>query len=205
MKKPELRGDMDHLLGLIYNKDEYVLPGEKRLKLKEGGEAWRKKKRADEAKIDHAIERAHKRAKTQRKYFLNNREKLNRDRALRNKQPEYAFYKCRKHAEQLDVPWEFTLEEWAALWEKAPKVVNPHNGFLVTAWSMKGQYSQRHTQMIRLDTKGAWNTNNCAIAYKGEVICYGNPETRTIVEGEDSELSWDVDTYLDRRDARTNG
>ena len=198
---PTTFGDMDHLLGMIYLPAEYVLPGEKRIKLKVGSREWKRRKRqaklADKSKIDKSIERAHLRAKTQQRYYEKNREELNRSRAQRNKEPEYAFYRSKKKAEKDEVPWEFTLEEWAGLWERAPRVINPHNGFLVTAWALKGQYAQRHTQMVRVDTTKGWSVDNCAIAYKGEVICYGSDKAKLSDEVQDRPYSGDIDSYLD--------
>ena len=180
--------DYDHLLDLIYTEEELVLPGEDRLKIKKGGRAWRKREREKKAKIDRRIEIAHNRKQTQRKYYEANKEKLNHQRALLNRAPHNVYYKAKKRAEVNDIPWEFTLETWAELWMQAPKVVNPTNGFLVSAWSMKGANASKCAQMIRLDTTEGWSPENCAIAYKGEVIEYGTARDRGTTTESGSEI-----------------
>jgi hypothetical protein len=165
--------DYDHLYGLIKTEKELVLPGEKRLKLKKGGKAWRKRERERAAARDKIVERSLNRAKTQSKYYKRNKEKLNRDRAMRNRQPEYVYYKAKKRAEGLDIDWDFDLESWAKVWQDAPPLVDPVTGFMVPAWSLKGGNASRDAQMVRLDTNKGWSPENCAIAYKGTVLQTG--------------------------------
>jgi hypothetical protein len=159
--------DYSHLYELIKTPEELVLPGEKRLKLKEGGKAWRRREREKKEARDKVVERSLNRAKTQSDYYRRNKEKLNAKRALRNRQPEYVYYKARKRAEHADIPWDFDLESWAQVWQDAPPLVDPKSGFLVPAWSLKGGNPSTDAQMVRIDTNKGWSPENCCIAYKG--------------------------------------
>lgn len=160
----------DAILDEIATEEAKRLPGEGELQLKPGGRAWRKRERAKKAAEDQELERELARKRAQSKYYRKNKKELNRQRALRNKAPEYAYQKARLRAKANGIPWEFTLEEWAGVWMAASKVVNPANGFLVPAWSMKGSNPSTSTHMVRKDTSKGWSVDNCRIAYKGEWI-----------------------------------
>lgn len=162
--------DYSHLMDIIRQENEFVLPGEKRLELKKGGRAWRKRERHRKLKSDETIERALNRKLAQGRYYEKNKPELNRKRALRNAQPEYVYYKAMDRAKRNDIQWEFDFDSWTDMWLEAPEVLNASSGFYVTAWSMKGSFVDRCTQMHREDMDGPWSTENCFIAFEGEAI-----------------------------------
>ena len=159
--------DYSHLLGIIRTESEFVLPGVKRAKLRKGGRAWRKRERQKKKKFDMTLERIHNRSVTQHKYYEKNKERLNSERATRNKQPEYVYYKARDRAKIAGLPWEFDFESWIKLWLDAPDVRCDASGFYVPAWSMKGSNTSGCTQMHRKQLSAGWSPENCHILYKG--------------------------------------
>jgi len=162
--------DYSHLLGIIRQEHEFVVPGEKRLKLKKGGRAWRRRERENKRKLDDRIERSLSRKRTQNRYYRKNKEKLNRERAIRNAEPEYVYYKAMDRAKRANLEWEFDFDTWTAMWLEAPNVRNDASGFYVTAWAMKGSDVSRCTQMHRKNLSGPWSPENCHILYKGYPI-----------------------------------
>lgn len=172
-----MASDYGHLMDLIKTDKELVLPGDKRLELKKGGKAWRRREREKKEAIDKILERSHNRKQSQMKYYKKNKEELNRKRALRNLNPEYCYYRAKKRCEYKDLEWGFTLLSWVEMWDSAPKVVHPRTGFLVPAWSMRGSNIAVNTQMVRLDPDKGWTPENCAIAYRGEVLDYGRRDS----------------------------
>lgn len=162
--------DLKHLYDTIFTEEEFVLPGEKRLELKKGGRAWRKREREKKARRDQQLERILARKKAQSDYYRRNKKVLNEKRRLRNNTPEYAFQKARQRAKDTGIPWELTIEEWVDIWNDAPRVVNPANGYLVPAWQLRGSNPQECAQMVRRDSSKGWTSGNAAIAYKTIII-----------------------------------
>jgi hypothetical protein len=168
MDDTSIMADYSHLMGLIREEHELVLPGEKRLELKKGGRAWRKRERQRKVKADHTISMAHNRKMAQDRYYRKNKDELNKKRSMRNSQPSYVYYKAKKRAEVNGVRWDFTFDTWTDMWLGAPKVRSEATGFFVTAWSLKGSNIQTSTQMHRKELSGPWSTDNCHIIYLGE-------------------------------------
>ena len=158
-------------LGILRDRrKELVTPGETRDKLKKGSRAWRKREREKKMAIDRAIERAHNQKQAQRKYYLKNKEELNRKRQLKNSMPDYVYTKSKWRAEHKKQSWEFDKDSWLRMWMECPRILDPDKGFYVTAWSLRGSNPAKSAQMVRLDINKGWSPDNCQIQYKGEPI-----------------------------------
>lgn len=124
----------------------------------------------EKAQQDHEFNRKYGRAKAQAKYHAKNREALNRARALRARLPQAVYRRSKHRAEERGQTWEFSFEEWWAMWESAPRVLDIKTGFTRSAWAMRGGNFHHDTQMMRRDTTGPWNVTNCFIGIKGEPL-----------------------------------
>lgn len=159
--------DLSHLMDIIRTDREMVPPGEERLELKKGGRAWRRREREKKRELDEHIERIHERKKTQAKYYRKNKAKLNAQRALRNAQPEYVYYKAKDRAKRAGIEWDFTFESWLKVWDDCPRVLDLASGFYVTAWSKKGSNVHTSAQMHRKNIEEGWSPDNAEIVYLG--------------------------------------
>jgi len=156
------------LLKTIRQENEHVIPGEDDLKV--GGRAWRRREKLKQKIKDKEYEADLARKRAQARYYRRNKHRLNKDRALRNRQPDYVYAKARDRAARRGQEWGFTFDNWVELWLSAPKVVDEESGFIVTAWSKKGSNPATSAQMMRRDLSQGWNPDNCYIAYMGEEL-----------------------------------
>lgn len=142
----------------------------KRRVIRIGGRAWRKRVKAAREDNDRELERKLRRARTQQKYYLKNRGRLNRERAMRQRRPAEVYERARKRALDRGQAWEFTYDSWVDVWDGAPRVWNPRKGFYDTAWNMKGGRYLTDTQMTRIDTEGPWSPDNVFIGINGKPL-----------------------------------
>jgi hypothetical protein len=167
-------GDLSDLLKEIRDEEEIrrrrtVLERKRRL-IRIGGEAWRKRIKAARSERDKALEKKLRRARTQQKYYLKNRDRLNRERAMRQRQPHEQYRRAKDRARRRKQEWDFTYEDWVSTWEEAPRVWNPRKGFYDTAWNLKGGNYLTDTQMCRIDTRGPWAPDNVFIGVGGKPL-----------------------------------
>jgi hypothetical protein len=166
--------DLGNLLKEIRDEEELkrrrsVLESKRRL-IRIGGRAWRKRLREAKEAKDRELELQLRRARTQQKYYLKNRERLNRERAMRQKRPHEVYTRAKARAERRGQEWKFSYEDWVDVWDSAPRVWNPRKAFYDTAWNMKGGNYRTDTQMCRIDTDGPWATDNVFIGINGHPL-----------------------------------
>lgn len=138
--------------------------------IKIGGRAWRKRMRQAKQAQDKVLEAQLRRARAQQKYYLKNRDRLNRERAMRQRRPKEVYRRAKQRAERRGQAWDFTYSGWVEVWEDAPRVWNPRKGFYDTAWNLKGGNYTTDTQMCRIDTEGPWAPDNVFIGINGKEL-----------------------------------
>ena len=139
-----------------------------------GEKGWRKRLRAAKKRKKekeardflrkHTACKAKQRAN--RKYYEENKARLNEQRRLNARKPRGAFLRARKKARERGEEWELTFEEWKDLWfDENTKFRDPKDGFVKQAWKLRGSNYKTCTQMRRRDTDASWNRENCRIVF----------------------------------------
>lgn len=150
-------------------------PGERAIPGKDGMEISKReeKRREKLAKIraDKALSAVIARKRAQSRYYKKNKDKLNRERALRDRtDPRYAYRKAQYRAGWKDQEFNLTFDEWISVWENTRSVPDPETGFLVRPWAKRGADSSRCAQMVRIDTEKPWEIGNVRIEYCGSDV-----------------------------------
>jgi len=160
------------LLKFITKPGERAIPGKDGMQISKREEKRREKLAKVRADKELSAEIARKRA--QSRYYERNKEKLNKQRALRDRtQPEYAYRKAVYRAGWKDQEFNLTFEEWVRVWEETRNVPDPETGFLVRPWAKRGADSSRCAQMVRIDSSKPWEVGNVRIEYCGSNVSLG--------------------------------
>lgn len=139
-----------------------------------GKAAWRRRELKEERKVreeeNAVLDKEHRRAVAQSKYYRKNAKELNRKRRIRSRLPKEVYAKARRRAIRKGQDWGFSFDTWWELWDSRELVEDEDSSFFVKAWKVKGSNPATHAQMWRRDPEKGWNPDNCFIAYRGEEL-----------------------------------
>ena len=120
-------------------------------------------------------EEAHIRATYTRRSYANtyrnkNKERINRLRRERDKEPRGAFNKARRRARGKGQKWNLTFDNWYQAWLACPQIFDDSVGYHRLAWDMRSGDIQKGTQLRRKDPHKPWQVTNIEIIYRNQPI-----------------------------------
>jgi hypothetical protein len=115
-------------------------------------------------------------------WWRRNAKKMNRLRNYRRGSTVRNIYLvCKENAKQRNQAWDFSYDEWMAMWSSAGFVTivgteTPSNpkGKQVTAFAKRGPNKDFNTYMRRRDISKGWSLDNCEVVYRDKVLIAGS-------------------------------